>query len=121
MLTANECHISSDGKGTGAKASGLLGPQTMHFDSWRSGGWDVMTHAGFLTYPHHDAGGLLTFSYVRTGAKLWGYVQLDDVDNEDQGMVITRWTDYYSTPMATETYNKNVKIGTIVLEPGSIL
>ncbi|KAF8425017.1 hypothetical protein L210DRAFT_3653329 [Boletus edulis BED1] len=38
-----------------------------------------MTHGGCPTYPQHDATGLLlTFAYIRTGATLWGYVDLGE-------------------------------------------
>lgn len=97
------------------------GPQFIHFDNWRSSGWDVFTHGGFLTYPHHDASGQLTFSYVRAGAKLWGYLALDGVDDSDQSSVIQGWSDYYKSPMASETYDKGVKIGTVLLERGGVL
>ena len=76
------------------KPSGLVSPQLMHYNNCRSSGWDVIMHASFLTYPHHDAGGQLTFSYIRTGAKVWGYLQLADVDKNDQEAVIQGSMEY---------------------------
>ena len=67
MATASQSYITLDGKSSKGVESGLVGPQLMHFDNWRGSGWDVITHGGFLTYPHHDAAGLLTFSYMRAG------------------------------------------------------
>ena len=93
----------------------------MHFDTWRSSAWDVFTHGLFLTYPHHDAGGLNTYSYVRCGAKLWAYINLKDVDDKNQEEVLKGWTSYYSFPMATETFDKGVVLGTILLERGAVL
>ena len=49
------------------------GPQTILYDTWRSQGWDLLSHGGFVTYPHHDASGLCTYVFVRSGAKLWGF------------------------------------------------
>lgn len=121
MATASQSYITLDGKSSKGVESGLVGPQLMHFDNWRGSGWDVITHGGFLTYPHHDAAGLLTFSYMRAGAKLWGYIALDSVDENDQGAVIKGWSDYYSRPMATETFDKGVVVGTILLERGGVL
>lgn len=93
----------------------------MHFDTWRSASWDTFTHAGFLTYPHHDGNGFLTYSYVRAGAKLWGYLHLDEVNELDQAEVQSKWDEYYKDAMATETYMRNVKIGTVLLERGGVL
>lgn len=121
MATTMQSYVRVDGKSSGGVESGLVGPQLMHYDNWRSSGWDVITHAGFLTYSHHDAGGLSTFSYIRTGAKLWGYIVLDGVDDADQEAVIEGWSKYYGTAMASETYNKGVKLGTILLERGAVL
>jgi len=97
------------------------GIQAMHFDTWISRGWDVMTHGLFLTYPHHDASGLLTFSYVRSGVKIWCYIDLEDIDQSDQAAVLKAWTEYYSQPMACESYNRGVRLGTLVLEEGGIM
>lgn len=98
-----------------------LGPQLMHFDNWRSGSWDVFTHGGFMTYPHNDAAGMMTFSYVRTGAKLWGYLDIDGTDHGNQAAVLKGWNDYYSEPLAYATYDKGVKVGTVLLEVGGVL
>jgi hypothetical protein len=38
---------------------------------WRQQFWELHTHGGFVTYPHHDAAGLCTYVYPRSGAKLW--------------------------------------------------
>lgn len=40
-------------------------------DSWRMMNWNLLTMSGFVTYPHHDAGGLGSFMSVRDGAKIW--------------------------------------------------
>lgn len=118
MATTTQCYVTSGGASTKGVQSGLIGPQTMHYDTWRSLGWDVITHGCFLTYPHHDAGGQMTYSYIRTGAKLWGYLDLATTKDEDQKAIIKGWSDYYSSAMATETYAQGVKLGTILLERG---
>lgn len=125
MATVREGYEIVTGKGSSNKKQSVnrneRGPQIVHFDNWRSTGWDVFTHGGFLTYPHHDAGGHGTFSYVRAGAKLWGYIVPEDVDEHDQVAVLQAWTNYYKYPMAADTYNKGVKLGTVLLEHGAIL
>jgi hypothetical protein len=51
------------------------GPTAFLWDSWKSQCWELFTHAGFHTYPHHDASGFGTYSYVRHGCKIWGIVR----------------------------------------------
>lgn len=119
--TSSECYVSPQGSSSTGERTTLLGPQLAHVDTWRSAGWDVMTHGGFLTFPHHDAGGLITFSYIRAGSKFWGYLHIDDMDSEDQKVVIKAWDEYYSAPMAADTYDKNIKLGTVLLERGAVL
>jgi hypothetical protein len=47
------------------QAQSSLGPKHINFDMWRQQNWELLTHGGFLTYPHHDAGGLCTFAHVQ--------------------------------------------------------
>jgi len=51
-------------------------PFVMSWDMWKSCLWDLFTHAGFLTYPHHDAAGFCTYVFVREGCKMWGIHRL---------------------------------------------
>lgn len=74
-----------------------------------------------MTYPHHDAAGQLTYSYVRSGSKLWGYITLDGVDEDDQKAVIDAWEKYYKVPMATDNYDKGVEMKTVLLEEHAVL
>ncbi|KAI6001233.1 hypothetical protein EDD15DRAFT_2230494 [Pisolithus albus] len=121
MAFGTEPYVTEKGEATKGNRSGLNDLQLMNFDAWRSRAWDVMTHGGFLTYPHRDATGFLTYSYVQTGAKIWAYIHLDEVDELDSHDVATKWNAYYKYPMATETYNENVIIGTVLLEKGAVL
>ncbi|KIK80752.1 hypothetical protein PAXRUDRAFT_157858 [Paxillus rubicundulus Ve08.2h10] len=93
----------------------------MHFDTWCSSSWDIFTHAGFLTYPHHNASRLATYSYICSGAKIWAYMHLDKVDEHDQKDIFAKWFNYYHDTMVTETYDQNVKVGTVFLEKGAVL
>lgn len=58
------------------RPKGLVGPQLIRYDNWRSQAWDLITHGGFLTYPHHDANGLCTYTYIQCGMKIWAALQL---------------------------------------------
>ncbi|KAF7967906.1 hypothetical protein HWV62_32547 [Athelia sp. TMB] len=44
-----------------------------HFgwDGFTATRWDLFTHAGFHTWPHHDASGMSTWVVMRTGCKIW--------------------------------------------------
>lgn len=123
MVTAREsykCKTAASLSSRTAAATGR-GLQIVHFDNWRSSAWDVITHGGFLTYPHHDSVGQMVYAYIRTGAKLWGYLKQAEVDHSDQDAVLKVWSGYYSAPMAADTYNKGVKLGMVLLEPESVL
>lgn len=47
------------------------GPSSATWDILKSMIWDLFTHAGFVTYSHHDANGFGTFMYIRHGCKIW--------------------------------------------------
>jgi len=121
QATSRESYISKQKSSRKSFAQAQEGMQVIHFDNLKSKGWDVMTHGLFLTYPHHEAAGLLTFSYVRSGTKVWGYIDLKGVDHTDQASVLKAWGEYYSQPMACETYNNGVQLGTVLLSQGGIL
>lgn len=53
-----------------------IGPQVIRFDQIRTQSWDLISHGGFLTWPHHDANGLCTFMQVQSGMKIWGMLDL---------------------------------------------
>lgn len=43
------------------RQQGLVGPQSIRYDTWRCQAWDLVTHAGFMTHTHHDSNGLNIF------------------------------------------------------------
>jgi hypothetical protein len=91
----------------------------MLFDWWRGGGWDVATHAGFLTYPHHDASGLVSFLLPRCGAKIWILMRLHP-DHEPR--TIDELFDIFDWLLAEpQSVPPEVQIGSIVLEEGHVL
>jgi hypothetical protein len=59
--------------------------------------------------------------YIRAGTQVWGYLHLDEVDESDRVDIFEKWDKYYEHPMATETYRRNVKVGTVVLKEGGVL
>ena len=52
----------------------FMGPNVILYDNWKSTGWDLLTHGGFVTYPHHNGAGFCTFVYPRSGSKIWGII-----------------------------------------------
>ncbi|KAG0691657.1 uncharacterized protein EDB91DRAFT_1257012 [Suillus paluster] len=43
----------------------------VHPENFTVKGWAILHHAGFLTYPHHDAEGSLTWARMEVGVKFW--------------------------------------------------
>jgi hypothetical protein len=43
----------------------------VHPENFTTKGWALLHHAGFLTYPHHDAEGTLTWVRMEVGLKFW--------------------------------------------------
>jgi hypothetical protein len=48
----------------------LVGPQAVRFDTFSLLRWSLMTHGGYVTYPHKDANGLCTWLYANVGVKV---------------------------------------------------
>ncbi|KAI0058927.1 hypothetical protein BV25DRAFT_1918846 [Artomyces pyxidatus] len=59
-------------------AADEVGPRIATIDSFNFRHWDLVTMAGFFTWPHHDANGLCTWASVRDGAKIWGMIRFRD-------------------------------------------
>lgn len=95
----------------------LIGPQLVRYDNWRSQAWDLMAHAGFLTYPHHDANGLCTYIYAQCGMKIWAALYFKDIDMTRQRLIDL------STEMVAENdvYQKISEPFNIFLSPGDLL
>jgi hypothetical protein len=43
----------------------------VHPENFTVKGWGLLHHAGFLTYPHHDAEGSVTWIKMEVGIKFW--------------------------------------------------
>jgi hypothetical protein len=87
---------------------------------WRAQGWDIITHGGFLTYTHHDASGLATYLYPRSGAKLWGLVR---IKNDALPKTREALFEYYER-ILDDDWNRAHTIAemrTILLEEGDVL
>ncbi|KAG9309164.1 hypothetical protein JVU11DRAFT_10875 [Chiua virens] len=51
------------------------GPFFIPAATWSSQGWRLVTHPGFVTFPHHDCCGLCTYIVGNSGAKIWGIIR----------------------------------------------
>ena len=69
-VTAEQQKLSWDGHWF--QQFGAFGMLVVAWDAWKSCIWDLLTHAGFFTYIHHDAGGFATYAFIREGCKIWG-------------------------------------------------
>ena len=54
------------------------GPSYIEKDVERMRRWILLSGTSFYTWPHHDAAGLLTWTMLLTGMKLWSYVVPND-------------------------------------------
>jgi len=72
-IAAEQCKISWSGHCF--HRFNMFGMLVTAWDAWKSCFWDIITHAGFFTYVHHDAGGFATYAYVREGCKIWGILR----------------------------------------------
>lgn len=51
------------------------GPSVIRCGTWTSPGWRLLTHPGFVTFPHHDCCGWCTYVIGNSGAKIWGVMR----------------------------------------------
>ena len=51
-----------------------LGPEHIESDVDWMRRWMLLSSSNFYTYPHHDAAGLVTWTTLLNGMKLWSYI-----------------------------------------------
>ncbi|KAI5999285.1 hypothetical protein EDD15DRAFT_2193947 [Pisolithus albus] len=115
-MTMNDCYLPKEGADRGKE---FFGVQTIHGDAERLRGWDLMTHGGFLTYPHHDAGGLSTYITVRSGTKVWGYFNVGTSSTTTRKELFDAWDNILS--LDQEMNFKKYPMGVVLLEKGDTL
>ena len=113
----NDCYLEAAGKNGGKE---FIGPQLMLHDSWRMAGWDLLTHGGFLTYPHHDASGLCTYVTIRSGSKIWCYLDVPGSASMSRDALFRAWDGLFADNIGLE-FTRRARPGTIVLERGDTL
>lgn len=60
------------------------GPEYIESDVEEMRRWILLSAALFYTWPHHDAAGLLTWTLLLTGMKLWSYVVPKNPANDEE-------------------------------------
>ena len=109
----NETFLQKKGK------RNFVGVQTVSTDVDRVRGWDLLTHGGFVTYPHHDASGLATFVNVRSGSKIWAYIDTPGSSQKTLEEIAPMWDEIFSDNI--ELAFKKYNIGVLLLKPGDTL
>jgi hypothetical protein len=105
---------------TGKLDTTHLGPQVVLHDMQRGQGWDVATHGGAVTYPHHDASGLGTWGYPESGSKIWGILRVhNDMELNDRGKLFKAFDEVFDEDW--QAIQSRVLIGTILIEEGDVL
>ncbi|KAI6042282.1 hypothetical protein EDC04DRAFT_2601068 [Pisolithus marmoratus] len=118
----NDCNLPKEGAEKGKE---FYGVHTMHEDAERLWGWDLLTHGGFLTYPHHDAEGLCTYIMVLSGTKIWGYFNMGTHYTATRKELFNAWDDIllFDQAMDSEKYPPGVvllkKGNTLIQPPGA--
>ncbi|KIJ57509.1 hypothetical protein HYDPIDRAFT_35036 [Hydnomerulius pinastri MD-312] len=120
--TMLDTHVSRDGKAKKSDAADgdFIGIQTILFDTWRCTGWDLLTHGGFLTYPHHDASGMCTYVSVRSGTKIWGYLDTPESGKMNRTALFDSWDQVFRDNINL-SFTTCAKAGTVLLQRGDTL
>lgn len=92
----------------------------VHPENFTVRGWGILHHAGYLSYPHHDAEGTLTWLRMEHGVKFW--VVFRPKNNRDDRKhlqeFVTRLVDFTNHE---EWVRKHCDAEVIVLRPGNIV
>ena len=96
------------------------GPRVIRAAIWTSQGWRLLTHSGYITFPHHDCCGLCTYVVGNAGAKLWAIMRPKKAKcpNLLQELIETFRT--ATTPSAEGKYS-DADIATVCLEEGDVM
>ena len=99
----------------------LSGPQVTVLDTWKAQHWDLFTHPGFLTYPHHDGAGNATFTFMRYGCKIWGAIRPRIPSGDTSRRTVFNVLRQILRPTGNPEYMESSDIFNIFLLPGDLL
>ena len=93
QTSSNEAHVTPEDSRSGSsprpfdfKYTGIRGTGPEYIDSdvdWMRR-WMLLSSRLFYTYPHHDAAGLVTWTTLLNGMKLWSYVVPKNPESEPE-------------------------------------
>ena len=83
--------------------------------------WNLLTHPGFVTYPHKDANDLCTWIYAHQGVKVWGILR--PTYNAEKGSKedVFKAHDAMVRPPADLSWDNESEMYTIFLAAGDLL
>lgn len=96
------------------------GPTVIRSPTWSSQGWRLVTHPGYVTFPHHDCCGMCTYVIGMSGAKIWGVIRpkRDACPQDLQGLYKVF---YDATDMCPQGTFAHADVATVCLERGDIM
>ncbi|EPQ59937.1 hypothetical protein GLOTRDRAFT_123694 [Gloeophyllum trabeum ATCC 11539] len=105
------------------QAARIAGPQLLHPDTFQLVMWDLLTHAGFVSHTHHDAGGAATWMAIRDGVKFWTLLKVRTEGLKTRKAVQDRFDTAAKTSLHQLVNDCNMVewIGTVCLVPGDVL
>ncbi|KAL0945961.1 hypothetical protein HGRIS_012239 [Hohenbuehelia grisea] len=92
-------------------------PQSFNRDFYALNEWKLLTSAGYLTFPHHNAGGLCTYITMKTGLKIWGFF----VPKSSPGVPSIHLPDAVDAILELENWKAFADLYLIMLTPGCVL
>jgi hypothetical protein len=92
----------------------------VHPENFTTKGWAILHQPGFLTYPHHDAEGTLTWVRMEAGYKFWAIFRLKD-GASDRVRINNLWTKLADYPTHKAWIHKNCQGEVITLRQGDML
>ena len=98
-----------------------IGPKAILYDVIRAKSWDLLMHAGFATYTHHDADGQMTWVTCRSGAKLWFIIHPEASEERKQKTIKELFAPYDTLLPDSGEVPNDFEVSVVLLEPGQIL
>ena len=98
-----------------------IGPKVILYNVIRVKLWDLLIHASFATYIHHDADGQMTWVTCPSGAKLWFIIHPKASEEQKWKMIKELFTLYNTLIPDSGEVPNDFKVSVVLLEPGQIL
>ncbi|KAF9461597.1 hypothetical protein BDZ94DRAFT_1237583 [Collybia nuda] len=120
----------NDGQKARVGTRGIVPELYTSIDTFDSENWDLIHGAGAHTMEHHDAEGLCTFIYMKTGVKMWGIVRPDGFSEAETEQALKELNERFVRPSwvgdAPESWalpweEMGGKVYTIIARPGSLV